>query len=287
MSDPIHPTLTENVVRSFAAAPDPRLREVMSALTRHLHAFVREVEPTFEEWMAGVQFLTRTGQICDDVRQEYILLSDTLGVSMLVDAINHRGGSEATESTVLGPFFVADAPKQTQGADLAGDTPGEPLFVDVTVKSEGGRPLAGAVVDVWQSDAEGFYDVQRGGEERHLRGQFNTDGEGRVRFWSILPTAYPIPHDGPVGDLLKATGRHPWRPAHLHFMVGAAGHDTLVTHLFPTGGEYLDSDAVFGVKPSLVRDFPSHDAGLAPDGRKMDGPWRSLNYDFVLPASAA
>jgi hydroxyquinol 1,2-dioxygenase len=284
MADFNDQTLTQAVVDRFGETPDPRLRQLLSSLTRHLHAFVRETEPTFDEWLQTVLFLTATGQKCDDVRQEFILLSDVMGISMLVDAVNHRMSDGATESTVLGPFFVENAPRFEPGADITGGMEGEPLFVDVVIRSAGGAPLPGATVDVWQSDSEGFYDVQRDdrGEGAKLRGTLTADAQGRVRFWSVLPTAYPIPYDGPVGELLKATRRHPWRPAHLHFKIAALGHETLVTHLFVEGDPYLDSDAVFGVKESLICQFTRHEAGAAPDGRPMERPWRSLNHDFVL-----
>jgi hydroxyquinol 1,2-dioxygenase len=277
--------ITQAVLDRFAGTPDPRLKRIMLSLTRHLHAFVRDVEPTFDEWLAAVHYLTDVGQICSGSRQEYILLSDTLGVSMLVDAINHRAPKGATESTVLGPFFVDTAPSAPQGADISGGAEGEPLYVDVVIRDLQGRPIAGAAVDVWQSDSEGYYDVQRDGLQAHfLRARLSSDAEGRVRFWSILPTAYPIPDDGPVGRMLEATGRHPWRPAHLHFMIGAEGYKPVVTHLFVRGSDYLDSDAVFGVKQSLICEFPEHPPGPTPDGRVMDKPWRTLEHTFVLDA---
>jgi hydroxyquinol 1,2-dioxygenase len=280
-------SITDEVIDRFKNTPDPRLKQILNSLVHHLHDFVRDVEPTFEEWMAAVQFLTRTGQICSGNRQEFILLSDTLGVSMLVDAINHRLPAGATETTVLGPFFVEGAPVFESGADISADQPGEPLYVDARFTSTEGAPLAGATVDVWQSDNDGFYDVQRNDlEGAALRGRFMADADGRVRFWSITPTAYPIPYDGPVGDMLKATERHPWRPAHLHFMVSAPGYQTLMTHVFVDGDQYLDSDAVFGVKNSLIDAFPLQPAGEAPDGRNLEGPWRRLDYNFVLARTA-
>jgi hydroxyquinol 1,2-dioxygenase len=276
-------SLTEAVIRRFGETPDPRLRRVMQALVAHLHAFVRDVEPSFEEWQAAISFLTRTGQTCDDRRQEFILLSDTLGVSMLVDAINHRVAAGATPTTVLGPFHVADAPIMPLGTELAATAPGERLRVSGRVTAAGGGPLAGAVVDVWQSDAEGLYDVQRPvGEAPELRARFATDADGRFHFWTVAPAAYPVPTDGPVGEMLRATGRHPMRPAHVHFMISAPGHETLVTHVFADGDPYLDSDAVFGVKEALVRPFVANPPGTAPDGRVMAAPWRSLDYDFAL-----
>jgi len=273
-------SITEVVLRRLEQAPSPRAREGGAALVRHLHAFVREVEPTMEEWSAGIDFLTRTGHMCTPTRQEFVLLSDTLGVSMLVDAINHRGGG-VTESTVLGPFYVDDPPSAELGADISGGREGEPLYVDGTVRSPDRSPLAGATVDTWHSDSEGYYDVQQG-DVAYMRARFTTDGEGRFRFWSIVPSSYPIPDDGPVGQMLRAQGRHPYRPAHVHFMIGAPGHERLVTHLFMAGDEYLASDAVFAVKESLVCELERHPSGTAPDGTTVPRPWARLTYDFVL-----
>lgn len=283
MIRPEESAITQDVVDRFAGTPDPRLKQIVTALTRSLHGFVQEVEPTSEEWLQAIKFLTGVGQMCSDSRQEFILLSDTLGVSMLVDAINHRLAQGATEPTVLGPFFVAGAPTAANGVDISGGAPGEPLYVEATICSIDGQPIPNAQVDVWQSDSEGMYDVQRPDLEEHfLRARLTTDAEGKARFWSILPIPYPIPNDGPVGKMLDATGRHPWRPAHLHFMIEAAGYRTLVTHLFVRGSEYLDSDAVFGVKDSLICDYPQHSPGVAPDGKRLDQPWRSLTHTFVL-----
>jgi hydroxyquinol 1,2-dioxygenase len=275
--------ITQAVIDRFAGTPDARLKRIMDSLVTHLHDFVRDVEPSFAEWEAAIKFLTRTGQICDDKRQEFILLSDTLGVSMLVDAINHRMPAGATETTVLGPFYVNGAPVFENGADISGGMLGELLFVEATVAGADGKKLAGAIVDVWQSDDDGFYDVQRPElKDAALRGRFRTDGEARVWFRTILPAAYPIPYDGPVGDMLKATNRHPWRPAHVHFMISAPGYETLVTHVFVAGDQYLDSDAVFGVKNSLISEFPEHPPGKMPDGVESAEPWRHLSYDFGL-----
>jgi len=276
-------TITAAVLDRFAGTPDPRLKAVMASLVQHLHNFVRDVEPTFEEWQGVIGYLTRTGQTCTDTRQEFILLSDVLGVSMLVDAINHRMPEGATETTVLGPFHVTDVPFLPLGADIGAGLPGERLFVEGSVSSADGQPLPGAVLEIWQSDDNGFYDVQRPElDGPSLRTRLRADGQGRFHFWTIMPTAYPIPDDGPVGDLLKATRRHPWRPAHLHFMISAAGHEQLVTHIFVASGDYLDSDAVFGVKGSLIQEFARHGPGQAPDGTQADGPWRSLSYGFGL-----
>ncbi len=277
-------SITDAVLDRFSKTPDPRLKEIVSSITRHLHNCVREIEPSFEEWMTAIQFLTRTGQISVGGRQEFILLSDTLGVSMLVDAINHRLPKGATETTVLGPFYVENQPVQKQGIDIAHGAPGEPLYVDVRFLTIDGKPLKGGVVDVWHSDTDGFYDVQRSDlEDAQMRARFLSDDDGRLRFWTIMPTAYPIPYDGPVGEMLKATERHPWRPAHLHFMAAFPGYTTLVTHVFVDGDKYLDSDAVFGVKESLIDAFPEQPASkIPPDGRAMNRPWRQLNYEFRL-----
>jgi len=281
MRDANEQTITDAVLVRLGGAKSARAREISEALVRHLHAFVREVSLTEEEWAAGIAFLTRTGQLCDDKRQEFILLSDTLGMSMLVDAIAHRGSAGATETTVLGPFYVAGRRDFPLGANLAAGVPGVPMIVTGSVSAVAGAPLAGAEVDVWQSDAEGFYDVQRR-DDLALRGQFRTDAEGRFWFWSVRPSAYPIPDDGTVGEMLAAQGRHPWRPAHVHFIVRAAGFRPLVTHIFAEGDAYLDSDAVFGVKSSLVRPYEERPPGVAPDGTVRAEKYVHMHADFVL-----
>ncbi|MGF7055562.1 hydroxyquinol 1,2-dioxygenase [Bosea sp. OAE752] len=282
-------SITQAVLDRVAQAPDPRTRQIGLALVRHLHALVKEVEPSMAEWEAAIGFLTRSGQMCDDTRQEFILLSDTLGVSMLVDAINHRDADGVTDTTVLGPFYVQDPAVFPLGSNISDGIKGEPLFVSGTVASADGTPLAGAAVDVWHSDADGYYDVQQMDELGGLamRARLLADAQGRFHFWTIRPAAYPIPHDGPVGEMLAAQARHPYRPAHVHFMIHADGHDTLVTHVFVAGDRYLDSDVVFGVKDSLIREFPSHSPGTAPDGRMMDRPYDSLHYDFRLKRKPA
>jgi len=279
-------TITEAVLERFGDTPDPRLRQIMQSLVRHLHDFVRDVELTFDEWAFAIDFLTRTGQMCDDKRQEFILLSDTLGVSMLVDAINHRMPEGTTETTVLGPFYVQNPPEFPAGADISDGASGEPLYFQGKVTAPDGTPLKSAWVDVWQSDDDGYYDVQKPGGEANLRARFRTDAEGNFNFWTIVPTFYPIPTDGPVGKMLNATKRHPYRPAHIHFMIGTDGYETLVTHLFISGDPYLDSDAVFGVKQSLIVDLSRHEAGTAPDGRTITGTWSSHQHRFGLKPSA-
>lgn len=275
--------ITEAVIARFDGCTDPRLKEVLASLVRHLHGFVRETRLTEAEWLKGIEFLTAAGHITDDKRQEFILLSDTLGVSMLAVMQNHSRPAGVTESTVFGPFFVAGAPQFERGDDLAQGAPGEPLFVDCRVRDLEGRAVAGATVDVWQSDEDGFYDVQYAGLEGHrARGRLQTDGEGRFWFRSILPVAYPIPTDGPVGAMLVATGRHPWRPAHVHFMIQAAGFETLITHVFRSGDPYLDSDVVFGVRGSLVADFKAHEAGTGPQAALAPSRYHTLEFEFVL-----
>jgi len=284
MRDVNEHTITQAVVDRLADTPDPRLKTVVTSLVRHLHDFVRDVEPTFAEWQAAIAFLTRTGQTCDQHRQEFILLSDILGVSMLVDALNHRMPEGATETTVLGPFYVEAAPERQNGADIAGPLEGTPLLVTGSVATVGGQVLAGATVDVWHADDDGAYDVQQLDALGGLAGRarFRTDAQGRFHFWTVMPAWYPIPDDGPVGDLLTATGRHPNRPAHLHVMIAAAGCETLITHIFAADSPWLESDAVFGVKTSLIADFAERPAGTAPDGRAMDRSYRHLAYDFGL-----
>lgn len=274
-------TLTDQVVASFDNAENPRLRQVMQSLVRHLHAFALDVEISMAEWEMAIGFLTRTGQMCDDKRQEFILLSDTLGISMLVDAINHRSIAGATETTVLGPFYVPPLKVSAPGSDISAGASGTPLHVQGQVTSPDGAPLANAWVDVWQSDDDGYYDVQKPGQEENLRARFMTDAEGRFSFWSIVPVPYPIPTDGPVGKMLQSAGRHPYRPAHIHFMIGMAGYDTLVTHLFIENDPYLASDAVFGVKPQLVVHLEDVDGGWTASGEHR-GAHKRLTHNFGL-----
>lgn len=272
------------VIARNARAKDARLAEVMAVITRHLHAAVKEIEPTTEEWLAAIMFLTKTGHMCTDWRQEYILLSDTLGVSMLVDAINNRKPSGASPSTVLGPFHLPDAPAMEMGANICRDGKGEPMRVSGRILDTEGNPVAGAKLDVWQANDEGFYDVQQKGiqPDFNLRGIFRTGADGRYWFTGVKPKFYPIPADGPVGQLIAALGRHPYRPAHLHYIISADGFAPLVTHIFDPDDPYIASDVVFGVKEELLAKFVRvEDAGeVAKAG--MAGPFWDVVFDFVL-----
>lgn len=277
-------TITNAVLAQLQSTEDSRIQQISEALVRHAHAFVREIRPTHEEWRFGIDFLTKVGQTCDDKRQEFILLSDTLGISMLVDAINNPLSAGATETTVLGPFYLEAAPEARNGDDISSGLAGEPLLVTGSVADAAGELISGAVVDVWHSDGDGYYDVQQldktGGPA--MRARFRTDAEGRFWLWTIMPSAYPIPHDGPVGDMLKAQGRHPWRPAHVHFMISAQGHEQLVTQVFVDGDPYLDSDVVFGVKDNLIRNFQRHPADTSVDDRVGKDGYARLDYEFRL-----
>ncbi|MGN9842608.1 dioxygenase family protein [Nonomuraea sp. H19] len=276
-------TLTDRVLKSFDAAPSARLGEVMRSLVAHLHAFASDVRLTEEEWAAAVSFLTRAGQISDDRRQELILLSDVLGLSMLVIGMNHPVSETATASTVVGPFFVEDSPEFANGDDISGGAGGEPCFYSGRVLSAAGTPIPGARIDVWHADDEGNYDVQYAElDGAQGRGRLRSAADGRYWFSSVLPVPYPIPHDGPVGDLLTAAERDSMRPAHMHFRVSAPGFATLTTHVFVAGDPYLGFDAVFGERDSLVGAFVRHDPGVAPDGRVRDAAFFTMEFDFVL-----
>ncbi|MGO8882814.1 MAG: intradiol ring-cleavage dioxygenase [Streptosporangiaceae bacterium] len=274
--------VTGEVVASFSGADSPRYREVMQSLVRHLHAFARDIRLTEAEWALAIEFLTRAGHITDDRRQEFILLSDVLGLSMLTVAINAPASAGATDSTVLGPFFVSGAPQIPLGGDIAGGARGQPCHVSGTVRGTDGTPVAGARIEVWEADEDGFYDVQYDDSRTAARGWLRSGPGGEFRFWSVHPAPYPIPDDGPVGDLLAAAGRGPMRPAHLHFRVDAPGYRTLITHIFVAGDPYLDRDAVFGVKDSLIVEFAEQPAGPGPDDRTLDGPWSKVTFDLVL-----
>ncbi|MBV0912453.1 intradiol ring-cleavage dioxygenase [Anianabacter salinae] len=276
----------EAVISRNSGAEDPRLKEVMEVIVRHLHAAVKEIEPTQEEWMKAIMFLTGTGQMCSEWRQEYILLSDITGVSMLVDAINNRKPTGATESTVLGPFHIEDAPERALGDDICLDQKGEPMLVRGRILDIAGNPIPGAKIDVWQANDEGFYDVQQKGlqPDFNLRGVFRANEAGEYWFRGVKPRFYPIPDDGPVGKLLGALGRHPFRPAHLHYIIEASGFETLVTHVFDPDDPYIHSDAVFGVKESLMARFEPVDDPARIKEAGFDGPFFEVRQDFVLAA---
>jgi hydroxyquinol 1,2-dioxygenase len=281
-------TVIEQVLDSFSQADDPRLRLLMEALTRHLHAYLREVRLTDAEWEAAIGFLTAAGHITDDKRQEFILLSDVLGASMQTITMNNTAYANATEATVFGPFFVDDSPEVALGGDIAAGASGQPCWVEGTVTDTDGNPVSGAMIEVWEADDDGYYDVQYPDGRVAARGHLHAEADGGYRFWALTPTPYPIPADGPVGQLLNATGRSPMRASHLHFMVSAPGLRTLVTHIFPRGDDYLTRDAVFGVRDSLIKDFQPQPPGTpAPDGRDLGGAgWSSVLFDIVLPPAS-
>ena len=277
-------TSAETVIGAMGDDVDPRLKEVMSVIVRKLHEAVKEIEPTQEEWFEAIMFLTKTGHMCDDWRQEFILLSDTLGVSMLVDAINSRRPSGATENTVLGPFHVADAPELPMGSDICLDGKGEPMLVHGVVRDLDGNPVEGVKIDVWQANDEGFYDVQQKGiqPDFNLRGVFRTGADGRYWFKAVKPKFYPVPQDGPVGQLMSKLGRHCFRPAHFHYIVEKDGYDRLTTHIFDPDDPYIASDAVFGVKESLMAEFRPVDDASEASKHGFEGKFYDVEHDFVL-----
>jgi hydroxyquinol 1,2-dioxygenase len=275
--------LTDAVIAAMANAKDARTREILTSLVRHLHAFIREVNLTEAEWLTGIQFLTATGQMCDAQRQEFILLSDTLGATTMKDLVNNRKPPGMTEYTILGPFHRTDAPELPLGSNIAGAIGGEPVVVRGRVLSPDGRPVPNAMLDVWQSDAEGHYDLQMPNlEGTVLRAVFHTDVGGGFIFRTIKPSFYPIPDDGPVGQLLIATGRHPYRPAHIHFIVSADGYRSVTTELFAEGDPYLDSDAVFGVREALIVPVVRHESADEAAQLNVSAPFYTVDYDFVL-----
>ena len=275
--------LTDVVRQRWTAIPDPRLRQVMQSLIKHLHSFVRDVELSEAEWFAAIDFLTRAGQMCDDKRQEFILLSDTLGVSMLVDAVNHRMGAGATESTIFGPFYRSGAPELPYGASINQDGGGDPAVVSGRVLATDGTPIANATLDVWETNENGMYDQQdQAQSDMNLRGKFRTDDQGRYKFVGIRPVPYPIPDDGPVGEMLRASGRNWYRAAHIHLIVSADGYVPVTTHLFVKGDSYLESDAVFGVKDSLIADFVRHDSADVAAQHNVTAPFYTVEHDWVL-----
>jgi hydroxyquinol 1,2-dioxygenase len=279
--------LTDVVLERWKNIPDPRLRQVMGSLIKHLHGFVRDIEPTEKEWATAIDFLTRIGKMCDDKRQEFILFSDVMGVSMLVDSMNHRLASGATPTTVEGPFHVANAPEVADGGDMAKGAPGVPCFVVGKVRDLDGKPVGGAALDLWQTDGEGFYEAQRDVTEPWMRGLYKTRPDGSYVIRTVAPIGYTIPMDGPVGELVKKTSISPMRPAHIHFCLESPGYHRVVTHLFQRGCPYIETDVVYGVKEPLIVDFVEKPAGVAPNGEKVDTPFYVINYDFVLQKSAA
>jgi hydroxyquinol 1,2-dioxygenase len=266
----------------WATAHDPRLAEIMTALVRHLHGFAREVRLTEAEWMAAIGWLNRTGQISDEKRQEFILASDVLGLSMLVVQMNHRFDAAATPATVLGPFHIEGSPELGYGADMSEGVPGTPLYISGTVRDLDGKPIAGAVLDVWQADPEGAYEAQLEVDEARLRAKYAAREDGTYCLRTVGPKGYAIPMDGPVGDLIGRTAISHFRPAHVHFLLTADGYQPLITHLFQEGAQYLDTDVVFGTKAELVVAFEPRDPGPTPDGGHSDEPWLEARYDFVL-----
>jgi len=275
--------ITQNVLNSLEQTPDPRLKTIMTALISHLHGFVREVELTVAEWFYAIQFLTRVGQMCDDKRQEFILLSDTLGVSMLVDAINHPSNEGNTENTVFGPFYRGGAQELPLGANISQDGKGEPAVVRGRVLNTKGEPIANALLDVWETNENGLYEQQDPDQpDMNLRGKFHSDNQGIYYFVGIKPVSYGIPTDGPVGEMLRGTARHPFRPAHIHLLVSAEDYAPVTTHLFVRGDEYLGSDAVFGVKDSLIVDFVQNDSVEEAARYQLKAPFYTVEYDFIL-----
>lgn len=279
--------LIERVLTSFEDTENARLKQIMQSLSKHLHNFVREVRLTEDEWNTGIEFLTQVGHITDDKRQEFILLSDVLGVSMQTINVSNEAYKDATEATVFGPFFLEDAPEIPVGGDISGGASGEPAWVSGTVKDTDGNPIPNARIEVWEADDDGFYDVQYTDDRIAGRAHLYSDDSGEYSFWGLTPTPYPIPHDGPVGKMLEATGRSPVRAAHLHFMVTAPEYRTLVTHIFVDGDPQLDiGDSVFGVKDTLIKTFEQQPAGTpTPDGRQLEEPWSKAQFDIVLAPS--
>jgi hydroxyquinol 1,2-dioxygenase len=276
-------SITAAVLARMDECEDPRFKQVMTSLVTHLHQFVRDVKLTDAEWFGAIQFLTDVGKTCTDKRQEFILLSDTLGISILVITLNHPASGGTTDSTVQGPYYWEGAPELPNGANLAVDVKGEPAIYSGRVVSSDGTPIAGALLDIWSGDGEGTYDMQMESDVgMKARGRIRTDAQGRYCFRSIKPEYYPVPTDGPVGVMLRKMGRHPMRPGHIHMKVSAPGHAAITTHLFAAGAPYIDSDAVFGVKESLVTAFTKHPPGTAPGGERIDVPFYTVDYDFRL-----
>ena len=278
--------ITDIAMKRWGTAKSPRTAQLMKALIKHLHAFAREVQLTPEEWMAGIQWITAVGQISDEKRMEAILASDVFGLSMLVVMMNGRLPPGATPHTVLGPFHIDGSPELPKDADLSEGVEGEKLHVSGVVRGMDGKPIANAVLDVWQADAEGAYEAQLSGAEEYLRGVFRTDKDGRYGLWTIAPKGYAIPMDGPVGKLIEQTEISYYRPAHFHAIVAADGYQPVITHLFRQGAPYLENDVVFGVREPLITPFKRHEPGPAPGGKVMKEPYATVEYDFVLAPAA-
>jgi len=275
--------LTDLAVERWSNIPDARLRKIMTSLVKHLHGWIRDIEPTEAEWMAGIEFLTETGKLCNKKRQEFILLSDTLGVSMLVDAINHRLSSKATPTTVTGPFHIHGSPEIADGESMSGDAPGIPCFVEGKVMDFDGKPVANAVLDVWQTDGEGMYEAQIDVDGAYMRGIYHSNADGTYLVRTVAPIAYTIPLDGTVGTLFNQTNISPYRPAHIHFLIDAPGYHRIITHLFEKGDKYIETDVVYGVKEPLIVEFQYKKAGeKAPNGEIMNEPFYIVHYDFTL-----
>jgi hydroxyquinol 1,2-dioxygenase len=278
---------TKSVLKRWEDIPDPRLREVMQSAIKHLHAFVSEVQPSGAEWFKAIEFLTAIGHKCDDKRQEFILASDVMGVSMLVDDINNRRVAGATPSTVEGPFHIPNAPEVADGGDMAKGAPGIPCFVTGTVRGLNGEPVAGAVLDLWQTDGEGLYEEQRRTAEPWMRGIYRSRADGSYTIRTVAPISYTIPMDGPIGEFFGRTNMSHMRPAHIHFAISAPGYHGVVTHLFQKGDKFIDNDVVYGVKAPLVTEFVKRPPGKAPNGEMVDTPFYEVKYDFVLEQQQA
>jgi hydroxyquinol 1,2-dioxygenase len=279
--------LTDIVKQRWSDIPDPRLRQVMTSLVKHLHAFVRDIEPTEKEWSAAIDWLTRTGKMCTEKRQEFILASDVLGVSMLVDAINHRLKTGATPTTVEGPFHIPGSPELADGGNMAEGAPGIPCFVTGTVRDLDGKPVANAKLDLWQTDGEGLYEAQIDAEGPYMRGVYHTRADGSYVVQTVAPIGYTIPMDGTVGELMKRTNISHFRPAHIHFCIEAPGYHRVVTHLFQRGDKYIETDVVYGVKEPLIVEFVKKDGGKTPGGETLSKPFYEVKYDFTLQKTAA
>jgi len=275
--------LTDLAVERWSNVPDPRLRKIMTSLVKHLHGWVRDIEPTEAEWITAINFLTETGKLCTEKRQEFILLSDTLGVSMLVDSINHRLSSKATPTTVTGPFHIDHSPEIENGKSMSGDAPGIPCFVQGKVTDFDGKPIGNALLDIWQTDGEGLYEAQVENAEGYMRGIYHSKPDGSYLIQTVAPIGYTIPLDGTVGALFGKTTISPYRPAHIHFLLDSPGYHRIITHLFQKGDQYIDTDVVYGVKEPLIVEFQKKKAGeTAPNGEVMKVPFYVVNYDFTL-----